>query len=299
MLVSLAITLVVTGAMLGLIHPVHGMVAAQPDAADMQQRVRVVEDAIGRDLMMAAAGTRGSFASVLPHRRGAASPDPPGTFFDDRVSVLHIPARAPETTVLGPTGGGSVVLVQPQLGCSQSDPLCGFHPNMLVAIFDESGAYDTVRLTAVISDPPALLHEGSVLSKSYATGARVAQVRAATYWLQQPSVSTGVPQLRKYDGDKTDLPVADNVIDLRFEYFADAEPSGAFSSPVAMTPQSFTDGPWKPDSSAANRFDVDLLRIRRIRVSLRVRSSRAFLAAPRPDQQIRIDVAPRNLNLLQ
>jgi hypothetical protein len=143
-----------------------------------------------------------------------------------------------------------------------------------------------------------LLHEGSALSTSYATGARVAQVRAATYWVQQPPAGTGVPLLRKYDGGKTDLPVADNVIDLRFEYFADAA-GGAASSPVAIAPQLFTDGPWKPDSSAANRFDVDLLRIRRIRVTLRVRSSRAFLAAPKPDQQIRIDVAPRNFNLLQ
>jgi hypothetical protein len=45
----------------------------------------------------------------------------------------------------------------------------------------------------------------------------------------------------------------------------------------------FTDGPWC--GAGANQFDVDLLRITRIRVTLR------FLRGP----VVRFDVAPRNL----
>jgi hypothetical protein len=73
-----------------------------------------------------------------------------------------------------------------------------------------------------------------------------------------------------------------------------------------------TDGPWCPDSLAPNRFDADLLRIRRIRVTLRaqvlsvsLRGSGALFADPGtsqgggrmvPDAHVVIDVAPRNLN---
>jgi hypothetical protein len=73
------------------------------------------------------------------------------------------------------------------------------------------------------------------------------------------------------------------------------------------------DGPWCPDEARANRFDADLLRIRRIRVHLRVQTVSAALRGPAgllfmragtsnsaerfvPDQEIRFDVTPRNMN---
>jgi hypothetical protein len=83
---------------------------------------------------------------------------------------------------------------------------------------------------------------------------------------------------------------------------------------VSLGAEMLTDGPWCPDASAANRFDADLLRVRRIRVTLRVESAVASLRGPAgvlfrrggtsraaerlvPDQEIRFDVTPRNLNL--
>jgi hypothetical protein len=76
----------------------------------------------------------------------------------------------------------------------------------------------------------------------------------------------------------------------------------------------FTDGPWCPDGVQKNRFDADLLRIRRVRVNLRVQAASAALRGPAgvlfvrggtsnsperyiPDQEIRFDVTPRNMNL--
>lgn len=83
---------------------------------------------------------------------------------------------------------------------------------------------------------------------------------------------------------------------------------------VPLAAAILTDGPWCPDASASNRFDADLLRIRRIRVTLRLQSGVASLRGPAgalfsrggtsrvaerfvPDQEIRFDVTPRNLNL--
>jgi prepilin-type N-terminal cleavage/methylation domain-containing protein len=83
---------------------------------------------------------------------------------------------------------------------------------------------------------------------------------------------------------------------------------------VSLDHSQLTDGPWCPDASDPNRFDADLLRIRKIAVTLRVESAVDALRGPSsflfshsgfskagtrflPDQEIRFDVSPRNLNL--
>ncbi len=81
-----------------------------------------------------------------------------------------------------------------------------------------------------------------------------------------------------------------------------------------LTEAQLTDGPWCPDATKNNRFDADLLRIRKVRVDLRVQAALAALRGPAgilfmragtssssqryiPDQEIRFDVTPRNMNL--
>ncbi len=82
---------------------------------------------------------------------------------------------------------------------------------------------------------------------------------------------------------------------------------------VRLLAGDLTDGPWCPDSTAANRWDADLLRIRRIAVTVRVEAAIDALRGPAgilfarpgtsrggpgwvPDQEIRFQVSPRNLN---
>ena len=89
---------------------------------------------------------------------------------------------------------------------------------------------------------------------------------------------------------------------------------------VPLTSASLTDGPWCPDEANSNRYDADLLRIRKVRVTIRVQTgNRALrglgslmtgpdalfanggtsrsLSNTVPDLAIRFDVSPRNLNL--
>lgn len=67
---------------------------------------------------------------------------------------------------------------------------------------------------------------------------------------------------------------------------------------VKLTPAQLTDGPWCPDAINANRFDADLLRIRKIRVTLRLQvGNRGLNVQGAQEQQVRFDVSPRNLNL--
>ncbi len=296
MTIAVAIVLAVTGAVFALMDPTQGAFQAQPEAIDLHQRVRVAVDAITRDLIMAGAGSGGYFAAVLPRRRGHLSPDPPGAFFDDRISVLYVPAGAPETIVSVATDAGNAVYVDRQPGCPESDPLCGFAPDTLAVTFDETGAYDTFRVLAVQNQPAALVRAGGALSKSYAPGARVAQIVSATYWLRHDARS-GTSELMKYDGHRTDLPLADDVVGLAFEYYGEPVPGSFSSSLVRLDDAPLTDGPWSPDPLAPDRFDADLLRVRSVRVEVRVRASGTFLRAPLRDQQISFVVTPRNLGL--
>ena len=83
---------------------------------------------------------------------------------------------------------------------------------------------------------------------------------------------------------------------------------------VPLTSAQLTDGPWCPDATAPSRWDADLLRIRRISVTLRVETAAAALRGPAsalfshggtsrggvgwvPDREVRFQVSPRNLNL--
>lgn len=117
--------------------------------------------------------------------------------------------------------------------------------------------------------------------------AAVADAGVITYGLRVDAA--GVPQLSRYDGRETEVPVVDHVTGLRFEYF------DAAAQPIAL--ERFADGPWVPNAVAADRFDRDLLAIRRVRAVVRVRPARVFVGMPLDDVEIAIDVAPRNVNL--
>jgi hypothetical protein len=89
---------------------------------------------------------------------------------------------------------------------------------------------------------------------------------------------------------------------------------GAGTCLVKLTAAQLTDGPWCPNATSVNRWDADLLRIRKIGVTLRVQAANSALRGPAstlfshggssnggntwvPDQEIRFQVSPRNLNL--
>jgi hypothetical protein len=131
--------------------------------------------------------------------------------------------------------------------------------------------------------------------------------------------------------------VVDNVVGVRFEYFGDPNPpvlprpaAGAANclydaagaplpmpvlppdggSLAALPAAIFADGPWCGEG--LNRFDADLLRVRKVRATVRVQAAHVSLrgtgpeyAVPGtatsagrmlPDLAVTFDVAPRNLS---
>ena len=383
MLIAVAIMMAVTGGVFTLMNPAQGTFQAQPEVSDMQQRMRVGVDSLTKDIVMAGAGAYiGSsagaltnyFAPIMPYRAGSVSPDAPGTYFVDKISLVYVPPTPSQTTVNSALGQGNSqeidVDAQKNCGPSNHDALCGFENGMRVLIFDTDGSWDATTITNVQDEALHLQHSDK-LSGSYNSGnAIITQVATHTYWLKTDA-ATNTFQLMHYDGYQTDLPVIDHVVKLNFEYFGEPQPPqllpgksmadtvgpwttygpkppplgvnnagdtwgagenctfvvqnglqvprlatlAAGVGQVKLDPASFSDAtPMCPDGDKANRFDADLLRIRRVRVILRVQAALASLRGPAgtffirggtsnsperwvPDQEVRFDITPRNMNL--
>ena len=303
MLVSAGIMVAVTGAIFTLMHPAQGSATAQPEVADQQQRLRVAQETLFKDILMAGAGpyqgpTTGSlinfFAPILPRRTGRINPDPTqgtASYRSDALTLTYIPNSYSQTNISQDMPANSVELkVEVQDHCPKKDPLCGFTDGMSVMLFDSSGNFDAFTITQTQDDAAHLQHRGQNWTHSYEAGANVTQILTYTYYLN-PTTN----QLMRYDGDQTDIPIADNIVGLAFRYFGDPLPptkpkpqlgianclyddagnllplqtlTNGDGSMAELSPAMLSDGPYC--GSGSNQYDADLLRIRKVRVELRV-----------------------------
>jgi prepilin-type N-terminal cleavage/methylation domain-containing protein len=361
LLLAAAVMLVLVAVALELLRAGEVTFVTEPEAIDLQQRVRVVADTLTRDLMMAGAGlsrgnVQGSLATlvapIIPYRTGLRSADPPGSFFSDRLTLLYVSCAA--------------VRVVPGPGCALVNQVCGFQAGMAVLVVDEGGRSNLFTVDTVAGDVVGLQLRDPALAAMFQAGAHVAAAAVESYSLKIDAAAR-IFQLIEYDGYRSEQPVSDDVVGLQVEYFGDpappviirplTDPDGpwttygpkpppigvddpqdswppgenctfsvqngahlprlaAFGRPedalVPLGAAILTDGPWCPDGLAPNRFDADLLRIRRVRITLRaqvlsesLRGTGALFARPGtsrgggrlvPDMQVTIDVTPRNLN---
>jgi prepilin-type N-terminal cleavage/methylation domain-containing protein len=126
---------------------------------------------------------------------------------------------------------------------------------------------------------------GDRLSVSYVPfDAGAGQAETVTFWLRADA-DEGT-QLMRYDGRQSDVPLADHLSNLRFDYFG--------GDGAAIDRSRFTDGPWLT-AAGGQTFDADLQAIRRVRITLRVSPVRVIIRAPLPDLEVAMDVSLRNL----
>jgi type II secretory pathway pseudopilin PulG len=342
-LVATLLMVAVTGTALSIVAPAATMAQALPEAADMQQRARVALDAIQRDLLEAGAGLDAGSAAgslvnflppIVPRRIGFVGGDAPGTARADAISLLSAATFA-QTVTRGPLASTAPVLtVASRPGCPMADPLCGLREGSDALVFDEEAHFDVFRVAAVAGDIAELRHHDPGPSFPYPAGARVVSVTSRTYYFD-PSLR----QLRLADGYLGDAPVIDNVVGFTVAYSGDPNPPraprpsvgtanclfdaagaplgglavlGSDGGSLAQLPLAmFADGPWCGEHGS--RFDADLLRIRRVRLTLRVqagpdrfRGAGSWFAVPGssrradqtlPDFVLSVDVTPRNLAL--
>jgi prepilin-type N-terminal cleavage/methylation domain-containing protein len=377
LLVASTIMLVVTAAVFELVNPAQGMFQTQPEASDLQQRLRVGVDSVQKDLVMAGAGTYAGesagalsyfIAPIMPYVAFGDATDPSKNVFfrDDVIALVYVPPTPSQTTIsqaMPPQSVEMKVNSQPNCPPEKGYELCGFSKGDRAIIFDESGNWDMFTITEVQAPALHMQHRDDAFSVGYSANSALTQIVTAMYYYKPDTL-----QLMYFDGWDTDLPVVDNVVKLQFQYFGEPQPPQLTGRPLTSKPgpwttygpvppelgivkggypagenctfkiqagtqvprlpvlgaggiaqvelkqADLTDGPWCPDPAKPNKFDADLLRIRRVRVTLRVQAAQASMRGPAgplftkggtsqgasrylPDQEVTFDVTPRNMNL--
>jgi type II secretory pathway pseudopilin PulG len=379
LLIAMLITLAVTAVALAFVGPTHDAFRVQPEAADVQQRIRVGVDALQRDLLMSGAGLYAAgavgplhqaIAAVMPYKvfgsTSDAAIDP--AFKADAISLLFVPSTSSQSTLSAPLAPGALeIAIESPASCPPPTltQVCGIGAGDTLLIFDRTGEWDVFIAERVDTVNLRLQLTGQVPMRGFTAYANVTKVEAVTYSLKDDPPS-GAYQLVRAAAGGPALPVVDHVVKLEFRYFGDPRPPsfidngtgeaaarktsygpsppavdehvegwpdgenctfalvegrhqsrlpslGATDELVELAPSLFVDGPWCPDAGARNRFDADLLRIRRVQFSIRVQTPLASLRGPAgvlfarggtsragqryvPDLEIQFDVTPRNLN---
>jgi type II secretory pathway pseudopilin PulG len=285
--VAAAVLLLVTASLIALSVPSQGLFSAQSEVADVQQRLRVAADTLSRDLLVAGAGLNYSVAPILPYRSGLRNSDPPGTYRTDTITTVYVARNIGAIVSSTYTLKTDAVAGTSQLMAydGTANPDVPVVDNVVGLSFDYYGDPQPPTMRKALADP----------------------VGPWTTYGAPPAASAVAPfaagENCTFVNDGSPLPAP------RLAAF------GRSDEPlVKLTVAELTDGPWCPDDGAAARWDADLLRVRRVGVTLRVQAAMASLRGPAgllfanggtarsavkwvPDQEIRFDVAPRNLNL--
>jgi hypothetical protein len=275
------------------------------------------------------------FAPIVPRRMGFRNADPYTVVRPDAVTMVFVPGTSAQATLRDPLPDPTAGLrVEIPSSCPAGEALCGFGAGMTLLVFDEAGHFDLFTVTNVQPGVGQLQARRQGPSHPYQPGAAAVQAETHQYYFDAVN-----RQLRHYDGYLSDVPVVDNVAGLEFEYFGDPQPPTAPRPPLgtanclydsagaplpglailsaqggslAELPLAMLgDGPWCGHGD--NRFDADLLRVRRVRGTIRVQAGPDrfrgvggdYAAAGDnhgawtnlPDITLRFDVTPRNANL--
>src|SRR3954468_5550387 len=108
MIIAMALTLSLTAALFSMTRGSNAASAVQSEAADIAQRMRVGVDAMTRDLMNAGAGSylaghagplNHAVPPILPFRQELTAADPPGSFRNDIITLISVPATAAQTVL--------------------------------------------------------------------------------------------------------------------------------------------------------------------------------------------------------
>jgi Tfp pilus assembly protein PilW len=137
LIAAMAVTMVLVGAVIGLLGAMRGIVTAQPEVADLQQRLRVALQQLAGELANAGAGLDGTplagplastIPAIMPHRRGAVDDDGrAGRWFrPDAVSVVYAASNTAQAEVAGAVdlGGRLLLALRPNCGPVAKTALC-------------------------------------------------------------------------------------------------------------------------------------------------------------------------------
>lgn len=262
LLVAAALMLLLTAVTCHVLVDARGVIDVSAERADVQQRARIALDTLSSRIRGAGAGpNRGGAIGRLQRRAPPILPGRPGdpAAFSTAVTVFEALASvSPATLAFDAPAGTATLDFEYAPGCA---PPCGFFDRLTVLVADGRGDFDVFALASIDGASATVRRLGIGTGASYARGAPALPVDLRTYYLNGQS-----RELRVFDGDRSDMPVVNDVVDLSFEYAAERADGTLERLDAAM----LQDGPWC--GAGSQPFDADLLRIRAVRAALRLQA---------------------------
>ena len=261
-MVSMALTVALTGTVLSLVKAGQTIARTQPETTDQQQRARLALQTLGTELRGAGAGLdRGSLAGPLVRHFPPIEPS-----IDGGVTIWTATSADAQATVdTDVQQGATVVTLRDSVGCLPGEAACAFAPDTSAIAFTADGCRTVLRVASVTG---GTLHLAAPLAGcTLAAGSAVMQGEVRTF-----RVDAAARQLiRRDEITGSSAPLLDNVAAMTATYFADAAGIEIVSG---LT-------------------DADLMRVRRIRIELQFVASNPLLRIP--DLTVAVDATPRNL----
>jgi hypothetical protein len=282
LLVATTVTAAVAGAAFAAVMPLQRGFAAQPEAAGLVQRIRVVSELLASDVRHA--------SLVLPFRIGDVANDiANGAFYrPDVVTLVTDSVDALASGLMTPSRSTTYHLKQ-----------------------DGEGVWQLMQYDGRASDQPAVEDVIALRFEYFGDGEPPVAVTTThgdirvTYGPVPPQPAVNSPNDSWGPGEN--CTIAND---------AGAQVSRLRNLGTGIVPIGeaiLTDGPWCPDAGHAFRFDADLLRIRRVRVTVRLQAARPFRGLTGtvfakagnagdpwrfvPDETVSLELAPRNINV--
>jgi type II secretory pathway pseudopilin PulG len=262
LLVAAAVLLMLTAVTCQALLDARAAIDVSAERADLQQRARVALETLTSRIRNAGAGTdRGTAAGSLqkwaPPILPKWSGDP--TVASSAVTILEtLETVAPAILAFDAPAGTASIDFEYLPGCAAP---CGFFSRMTVLVADGLGDFDVFALTEVNGTSALVRRLAIGTGGSYRRGSPALAVDVRTYYWKSDS-----RELRVFDGDRSDLPVVNDVVNLSFEYALERDDGNL----EWLDPAALQDGPWS--GTGGDQFDVDLLRLRTVRIALRLQA---------------------------
>lgn len=300
LLVAASLVILLSGLTCAVLAEVRTTMAVAADRAEVQQRARVGLDTVGSAIRTAGVGPdRGGIIGPLVRWAPPIRPGRPGSGasdFSTAVTTLEVSGFVLHAMLARDAPAGTDTLEFDRVGAC---PLpCGFADRMTVLLLDGRGDFDLFVLTETDGASATVRRLEGGTGASYLRGTPVLPAELRTYYL-----NARTHELRAHDGDRSDLPVVNDVVELTFDYLGDPLPPREPRPPVGeenclydssgvarpglqtlsreggtlarLSAAILQDGPWC--GAGSEPFDVDLLRIRAVRLTLRLQAGNATL----------------------
>jgi type II secretory pathway pseudopilin PulG len=247
--IAMGVMLVVMAGVVGIVAPAQTAAVAEPEAADMQQRLRVAADTLVTDMMASGAGPDAgrqpsaliaAFAPVLPFRRSHFAGALPGTFSPDTITLFSTPPHAAHSALASDLlPGATMVQVAPESGCTAGLIICRFTAGSTVLVYDGTGSFDVLSVATVDQISGLLqLDPRTIPTAIFKSGSTILDTRSRVYYVSRDAL-TNTSQLMQSDAAVgIAVPVVDHIVGLTFDYYGEPR------APALVKPIADPAGPW-------------------------------------------------------